>query len=94
MTPLGWGHPSSSRRRKGAPMVRSSTQRLSEKTAEAKIVELYLQRKTYSEIARQARHTPSAIKRYVETLGVWWCCGSGAAVRRVASNGCGWTPGS
>jgi hypothetical protein len=35
----------------------------------AKIVELYLQRKTYSEISRQARHTPGSIKRYVETFG-------------------------
>jgi hypothetical protein len=35
----------------------------------AKIVELHLQGKTYSEISRQARHTPSAIKRYVETFG-------------------------
>jgi hypothetical protein len=35
----------------------------------AKIVELYLQRMTYSEIVRRARHAPSAIKRYVETFG-------------------------
>jgi len=35
----------------------------------AKIVELYLQRMTYSEIVRRARHSPGAIKRYVETFG-------------------------
>lgn len=35
----------------------------------AKIVEMYLRRMTYSEIVRRARHSPSAIKRYVETFG-------------------------
>lgn len=35
----------------------------------AKIVELYLQWMTYSEIVRKTRHTPGAIKRYVETFG-------------------------
>lgn len=35
----------------------------------AKIVEMYLQRMTYTEIVRKARHAPSSIKRYVETFG-------------------------
>lgn len=35
----------------------------------AKIVEMYLQRMTYSEIVRRARHAPSSVKRYVETFG-------------------------
>lgn len=35
----------------------------------AKIVEMYLQRMTYSEIVRKARHSPGAVKRYVETFG-------------------------
>lgn len=35
----------------------------------AKIVEMYLQRMTYSEIMRKARHAASSIKRYVETFG-------------------------
>lgn len=35
----------------------------------AKIVEMYLQRMTYSEIARRARHSASSIKRYVQTFG-------------------------
>lgn len=35
----------------------------------AKIVEMYLQRMTYSDIVRKARHSPGAIKRYVETFG-------------------------
>src|SRR5688572_6621106 len=35
----------------------------------AKIVELYLKRMTYSEIVRQARHSPKSIQRYVETFG-------------------------
>ena len=35
----------------------------------AKIVEMYLQGMTYSEIVRRARHSPSAIKRYVESFG-------------------------
>lgn len=35
----------------------------------AKIVEMYLQRMTYSEIVRKTRHSPGAIKRYVETFG-------------------------
>jgi len=35
----------------------------------AKIVEMYLQRMTYSEIMRRARHAASSIKRYVETFG-------------------------
>ena len=35
----------------------------------AKIVEMYLQRMTYSEIVRKARHSPGAIKRYVEAFG-------------------------
>lgn len=35
----------------------------------AKIVEMYLKGMTYTEITRRARHTPSAIKRYVESFG-------------------------
>lgn len=35
----------------------------------AKIVEMYLQRMTYSEIVRRARHAPGSVKRYVETFG-------------------------
>lgn len=35
----------------------------------AKIVEMYLRRMTYSEIARRAHHSPEAIKRYVQTFG-------------------------
>jgi hypothetical protein len=35
----------------------------------AKIVEMYLQRMTYTEIVRKVRHAPSSIKRYVETFG-------------------------
>jgi hypothetical protein len=35
----------------------------------AKIVEMYLQRMTYTEISRRARHAPSSIKRYVEAFG-------------------------
>jgi hypothetical protein len=35
----------------------------------AKIVEMYLQRMTYSEISRRARHAASSIKRYVDTFG-------------------------
>lgn len=35
----------------------------------AKIVEMYLQRMTYTEIVRRARHAPSSVKRYVETFG-------------------------
>ena len=35
----------------------------------AKIVEMYLRRMTYSEIARRARHSASSIKRYVQTFG-------------------------
>jgi hypothetical protein len=35
----------------------------------AKIVEMYLQRMTYTEIVRRARHAPSAVKRYVESFG-------------------------
>ncbi len=35
----------------------------------AKIVEMYLRRMTYSEIVRRARHSPSSVKRYVETFG-------------------------
>lgn len=35
----------------------------------AKIVEMYLQGMTYSQIVRRARHSPSAIKRYVESFG-------------------------
>jgi hypothetical protein len=35
----------------------------------AKIVEMYLQRMTYSEIVRRARHSASSIKRYVQTFG-------------------------
>jgi hypothetical protein len=35
----------------------------------AKIVELYLRRMTYSEIVQRARHSPGAVKRYVETFG-------------------------
>lgn len=35
----------------------------------AKIVEMYLRRLTYSEIARRARHSASSIKRYVQTFG-------------------------
>lgn len=35
----------------------------------AKIVEMYLKQMTYFEIVRRARHSPSAIKRYVETFG-------------------------
>jgi hypothetical protein len=34
-----------------------------------KIVEMYLQRMTYFEIVRRARHSPNAVKRYVETFG-------------------------
>jgi hypothetical protein len=33
------------------------------------IVELYLKRYTYSEIMRQTRHSPYAIKRYIQTFG-------------------------
>jgi DNA-binding CsgD family transcriptional regulator len=35
----------------------------------AKIVEMYLQGMTYSQIVRRARHSPSSIKRYVESFG-------------------------
>ena len=35
----------------------------------AKIVEMYLRGMTYTEIVRRARHTGSAIKRYVESFG-------------------------
>ncbi len=35
----------------------------------AKIVEMYLQRMTYSEIVKRARHSPGAVQRYVETFG-------------------------
>jgi hypothetical protein len=35
----------------------------------AKIVEMYLQRMTYSEIVRRARHAASSVQRYVETFG-------------------------
>jgi hypothetical protein len=35
----------------------------------AKIVEMYLKGLTYSQIVRRARHSPSAIKRYVESFG-------------------------
>jgi hypothetical protein len=35
----------------------------------ARIVELYLQRMTYTEIVKRARHSASAVKRYVETFG-------------------------
>ena len=35
----------------------------------AKIVEMYLRRITYTAIARQAHHSPEAIKRYVQTFG-------------------------
>jgi hypothetical protein len=35
----------------------------------AKIVELYLRRMTYSETVQRARHSPGAVKRYVETFG-------------------------
>jgi hypothetical protein len=35
----------------------------------AKIVEMYLKGMTYSEIMRRARHSASAIKRYVESFG-------------------------
>ena len=35
----------------------------------AKIVEMYLQRMTYSEIVRRSRHAPGSVKRYVETFG-------------------------
>lgn len=35
----------------------------------AKIVELYLQRMTYSAISRRTRHAAGSIKRYVETFG-------------------------
>ncbi len=35
----------------------------------AKIVEMYLRGMTYSAIVRRARHTASAIKRYVESFG-------------------------
>ena len=35
----------------------------------AKIVELYLNRQTYTEIMQRTRHSPGAIKRYVETFG-------------------------
>jgi hypothetical protein len=35
----------------------------------AKIVEMYLRGLTYSEIVQRARHSPSAIKRYVESFG-------------------------
>jgi hypothetical protein len=44
----------------------------------AKIVEMYLQRMTYSEIARRAHHSASSIKRYVQTFGrvlVLWAHG-------------------
>ncbi len=44
----------------------------------AKIVEMYLQRMTYSEISRRARHSASSIKRYVQTFGrvlVLWAHG-------------------
>lgn len=34
-----------------------------------KIVEMYLKQMTYFEIVRRARHSPSAVKRYVETFG-------------------------
>jgi len=33
------------------------------------IVELYLKRHTYTEIVRRARHSASAIKRYIQTFG-------------------------
>jgi hypothetical protein len=33
------------------------------------IVELYLKRHTYTEIMRQTRHSPFAIKRYIQTFG-------------------------
>jgi hypothetical protein len=35
----------------------------------AKIVEMYLQGMTYSQIVKRARHSPSSIKRYVESFG-------------------------
>ena len=35
----------------------------------AKIVEMYLQRMTYSEIVRRARHSAASVKRYVQTFG-------------------------
>lgn len=35
----------------------------------AKIVEMYLERRTYTEIVRRTRHAPSSVKRYVETFG-------------------------
>ena len=39
----------------------------------AKIVEMYLRRMTYSQIAKRARHSPEAIKRYVQiSVGCWW----------------------
>jgi hypothetical protein len=44
----------------------------------AKIVEMYLQRMTYSEIVRRAHHSASSIKRYVQTFGrvlVLWAHG-------------------
>jgi hypothetical protein len=41
----------------------------------AKIVEMYLQGMTYTQIVKRARHSPSSIKRYVESfgrvLGLW-----------------------
>ena len=33
------------------------------------IVELYLKRYTYTEIMRRTRHSPAAIKRYIQTFG-------------------------
>ncbi|MBF8296375.1 MAG: hypothetical protein HW389_2920 [Bacteroidetes bacterium] len=39
------------------------------KSHKARIVELYLQGKTYAEIETHMRHTMQAIKRYVETFG-------------------------
>ncbi|MBK8167974.1 MAG: DUF1670 domain-containing protein [bacterium] len=51
----------------------------------AKIVEMYLQRMTYSEIARRARHSASSIKRYVQTFGRGWCCGRMGSARRARS---------
>jgi hypothetical protein len=35
----------------------------------AKIVEMFLRRRTYTEIMRRTRHAASSIKRYVETFG-------------------------
>ena len=35
----------------------------------AKIVEMYLQRMTYTEIVKRARHAAGSVKRYVETFG-------------------------